>query len=86
MAGTLSEYWKAFRTSTGPRSSWSASRGVQPFPNWVVMSSRRLPGVSRRVSNALAYTIGFQADPGWRVPSPAASYFGSNFRLASFSW
>jgi hypothetical protein len=49
------------------------------------MSSRRLPGVSFFASKALAYTIGFQADPGWRAPSPAASYFGSNLRLARSS-
>ena len=30
IAGMLSEYWSALRTRTGPRSSWSASRGVQP--------------------------------------------------------
>ena len=29
MAGMLSEYWSALRTRTGPRSSWSASRGAQ---------------------------------------------------------
>ncbi len=83
MAGMLSEYWSALRTSTGPRSSWSASRGAQSSRalNSVVTSSSRLPGVSRFESNALAYRIGLNAEPGWRAPSPAASNFGENFRL-----
>ena len=48
MAGMLSEYWSALRTRTGPRSSWSASRGAQSSRrlNSVVTSSSRLPGVS----------------------------------------
>ena len=54
IATTLSEYWSALRTRTGPRSSWSASLGVQLFPNGVAMSRRRLPGVSCLASNALA--------------------------------
>src|SRR4029079_8085805 len=87
IAGMFSEYWSALRTRTGPRSSWSASRGAQSWPrsNSVVTSSRRLPGVSRLASNALAYRTGFHAEPGCRAPSPATSYLGSNLRLARSS-
>ncbi len=87
MAGMLSEYWMALRTRTGPRSSWSASRGTQSCraSNFVVTSSSRLPGVSLWLSNALAYRIGFQAEPGCREPSPAASNLGWNLGLARSS-
>ena len=46
IAGTFSEYWSAWRTRTGPRSSWSPSRGDQSSRtlNLVVTSRRRLPG------------------------------------------
>ena len=83
----LSDIWSASRTRTGPRSSWSASFGAQSAAgaNSVVMSSSSEPGVRARRSNAVAYTIGFQAEPGCRVPTPAASYFGLNRLLARLS-
>ena len=78
MAGMFSEYWSASRTSTGPRSIESASLGAHPAPNGVVMSSRTVPAVRAPVSKPVAYTMGFQAEPGWRRPWPAWSYFESN--------
>ncbi len=87
IAGMLSDIWSAFRTRTGPRSSWSASRGAQRArgANVVVMSRSREPGVSFLRSNAVAYRTGLKAEPGWRVPSPAASNLGLNRREARSS-
>ena len=71
----LSEYWSALRTRTGPRSSWSASRGAQSWrrSNSVVMSSSRLPGVSalgverRRVQDRLERRAGLPRAVAGRV-------------------
>ncbi len=54
MAGMFSEYWSALRTSTGPRSSRSALRGVHLLLILVVISMSRDPGVIRRVSKPVA--------------------------------
>ena len=79
MAGTLSDCCSASRTRIGPGPLGVAFLGTQPAPKGVVISSRTEAAVSRPVSMPLAYTIGFQEDPGWRLAMPQWSICGSSF-------
>ncbi len=76
LTGTLSEYFSASRTRTGPRSLLSALGGLKPLAMSVRTSMTMVAGLITPDSKPAAYVIGLKADPDCRKAWPMTSNFG----------
>ena len=66
VTGMFSEYLRASRTRTGPRSRLSAFGGSKPSAMLVRTSMNIVAGLMTPFSKPVAYVIGLKAEPDWR--------------------